>query len=127
MSSETTNKFAEHYPWISNAFFEQILRREHQDNSIVVKDYTLKAALGKGENYISQMLRVRVNYSSIIDPFVDHISLIVKAAVINNAEMSAIAAELDVFRKEIIVYQQIIPNVEKLLRSIGDYSRLSAK
>lgn len=127
MSLESINQFAENYPWISNAFFERILRREHHDSSIVVKNYTLKAALGKGENYISQMLRVRVNYSSIKDPSVDHISLIVKAAVTNNAELAAIAAELDVFRKEIIVYQKIIPNVEKLLRSIGDYSRLSAK
>lgn len=115
------------YPWISNEFFEKILRREHHDSSIVVRDYTLKAALGKGENYASRMMRVRVNYSSINDPSVDHISLIVKAAITDNAELAAMTEEMGVFRKEIIAFQQIIPEVEKLLRSIGDYSRLSAK
>lgn len=124
-STESTENFGTNYPWISNALFERILRREHHDNTIVVKDYTLKAALGKGENYASQMLRARVNYSSTNDPSVDHISLIVKAALTN--EVAAITNELDVFRKEIVTFQQIIPQVEKLLQSIGDYSRLSAK
>lgn len=127
MSSELKDQFATSYPWISNAFFERILRREHNDDTIVVKDYTLKAALGKGENYASQMIRARVNYSSVKDPSVDSISLIVKAAITNNAEMAALTSELGLFRKEIIAFQQIIPEVEKLLRSIGDYSRLSAK
>lgn len=127
MSSETTDNYAANYPWISNSFFERILRREHMDNTIVVKDYTLQPALNKGENYASQMLRVRVNYSSINDPTVVHISLIVKAALTNNVEMAALTAELGVFRKEIMVFQHIIPEVDRLLRSIGDYSRLSAK
>lgn len=127
MSSESTIQFAAEYPWISNAFFERILRREHEDNTIVVKDYTLKSALGKGENYASEMLRVRVNYSSLNDPSIDHISLIVKAVMTGNAADAALAAELQVFHKEIITFQQVIPEVEKLLRSIGDHSRLSAK
>lgn len=127
MSLETTDQFASNYPWISNSFFERILRREHKDNSIVVKNYTLKAALGNGENFASQMLRVRVNYSSIRDPSVDQISLIVKAVITSNAGMAAIAAELNVFHKEIVAFQRIIPEVEKLLRSVGDYSRLSPK
>lgn len=127
MSSESTDKFAADYPWISIEFFERILRREHQDDSIVVKDYTLKAALGKGENYISQMLRARVNYSSSVDLSADHISLIVKASITEKDEWALLAAEFNVFRKEIITYQRIIPDVEQLLRSIDDYSRLSAK
>lgn len=127
MSLETTDPFTANYPWISNAFFERILRREHQDNTIVVKDYTLEPAVGKGENFASQMLRVHVNYSSKNDPSADQISLIVKAVITSNAELAAIAAELEVFHKEIATYQQIIPRVEKLLRSIGDNSRLSAK
>lgn len=128
MSSEATDdQFAANYPWISNSFFERILRHEHKDNTICVKNYTLQPALAKGENYASQMLRVRVNYSSINDPTVDHISLIVKAPLTNNVEMAELTAELGVFRKEIMVFQQIIPQAEKLLRSIGDYSRLSAK
>lgn len=126
MSSETTDQFSVNYPWISNAFFEKILRREHKDDTIIVNDYTLKPALGKGENYASQMLRVRVNFTSIKDPSANHISLIVKT-VVGNAEVAAVSAELNVFHKEIYTFQQIIPEVEKLLLSIGDHSRLSAK
>lgn len=127
MSSQSTDNIAVNYPWISNAFFERILRREHQDNTIVVKNYSVKPALGKGENYASQMLRVRIEFTSINNPKVEVISLIVKAALIDNVEMAALTTEIGVFRKEIMVFQQIIPEVEKLLRSIGDFSRLSAK
>lgn len=127
MCSQSTDQFAADYSWISNVFFERILRREYNDNTIVVKDYTLTPAIAKGENFTSQMLRIRVNYSSINYPSVNKISLIVKAVITRNTEAAAIAEELEVFHKEIIVFQQIIPAVEKLLRSIGDYSRLSAK
>lgn len=125
-SSESTIQFGTAYPYITNGFFERILRRELHDDSISVKDYTLKAALGKGENYASQMLRVKVDYSSINKP-TNEISLILKAAITNNAEMTALTHEMGLFRKEISSFKKIIPEVEKLLRSIGDHTQLSAR
>lgn len=126
-STDATPDFQTVYPWITNAFFERILRADQQDDSITVTGYTLKAALGKGENYASQMLRSRVDYTkSLSNTEVHSISFIIKA-VLANAEMAALTTELGVFRKEIIAFQQVIPAVEKLLRSIGDYSKLSAK
>lgn len=127
MSSLTeSHDFQALYPWISNAFFERILRRDQQDDSIIISGYTVKAAIGKGENYASQMLRCKVEYKKLSENKLQAFSFVIKASLVN-AEMAAIANELGVFRKEIFTFQQVIPAVEKLLRSIGDYSQLSAK
>lgn len=126
-TSDALPDFQTLYPWITNAFFERILRADQQDKSIAVKGYTLNAALGKGENFASQMLRCHVEYTKLTGTEVDEsISFIIKAAL-PNADLSALTTELGMFRKEIIAFQQVVPAAEKLLRSIGDYARLSAK
>lgn len=114
------------YPWISKEFFERIIRREQNDESITVAGYTIKAALGKGENYASQMLRVRVEFLRD-NCEVEFLSLIIKAAITNNADMEALVSDLGAFKKEIIAFKKIIPEVERRLKAIGDETRLSAK
>lgn len=127
--TSTTNAvdFQAFYPWITNEFFERILRRDQQDETIIVHGYTLKAALGKGENYLSQMLRTTVEYTKANATVKSTIGLIIKA-VLSDPNMASLTTELDVFRKEIRIYQEVIPAVERLLRSIGDdQTRISAK
>lgn len=128
MSSEAPVDFQSLYPWITTEFFERILQREHDDNSIRVRSYTLKAALAKGENYLSQMLRTTVRFTtdSSTTSAEQSIALIIKT-VSPNAEINAVTAELGLFRKEIVAFQTVIPAVEKLLRSIGDETKLSAR
>lgn len=131
MSSEAPVDFQSLYPWITTEFFERILQREYGDNSIRVRSYTLKAALAKGENYLSQMLRTTVrftaNSSTTVAAAADQsISLIIKT-VLPNAEINTVTAELGLFRKEIVAFQRVIPAVEKLLQSIGDETKLSAR
>lgn len=86
MSSEgeaTTELFQKLYPLIGKEFFQRIIRRDQNDDTIDVVGYTIKAALGQGENYASQMLRVRVEYSrgDKNTATAEHLSLIVKAAL----------------------------------------------
>lgn len=120
--------FQQLYPWISKEFFERIIRRDQIDDTIVVAGYTIKAALGQGENYASQMLRVRVEYSRGEKiPATEHLSLIIKATLTNNAKLEEMVSDLGAFKKEIIAFQKLIPEVERRLRAIGDETRLAAK
>lgn len=123
--TDTIENFGELYPWITNKFFEDILRTDQNNKYIKVNNITIKAALGKGENYTSQMLRVKATYSTGATENLEH-SFIVKTAV-SNADVDAIVHEMGLFDIEILVYRDILPQVEKLLKSIGNYAPLSAK
>lgn len=115
--------FRTRYPWLTNEFFEKILRTDRKNNNISVSDFTIKAALGKGENYASQMLRAKVHFSDGI--IKQTVSFVIKSSLQN--DLGDLVAELGIFGKEIDNYVKVIPAVEALLRSIGDATVFSAK
>lgn len=111
------------YPWLTEALFERILRREHATDNIRVTRMVVKSALGKGENYTSQMLRVNVNF--IDGSREDSVPFIVKATLQDG--INDVVVELGLFRKEIENYETVLPTVHAMLRSIGDNTILSGK
>ena len=118
--------FKKLYPYICEEFLENILIDFHDDPLISVDSFTVEAALGKGENYTSQMLRVFVNYR---DKANDKklVQLVIKAAIVLNQQANAIIQELDLFKKEIYIYSVLIPAVEKLFKSMGENIEFSPK
>lgn len=128
MDSEANN-FLELYPWIKTDLFESILRADEANQSVEVKSFSIKAALGKGENFGSQMLRAEVQYilNESVAQVEKHRSLIIKTVILTSPEVAIVFAELGLFRMEITAYQLIIPKVQKLLLSIGDEAKFSAK
>lgn len=111
------------YPWLNEALFERILQREWANGNIRVIDLVVKSALGKGENYTSQMLRVRVNCQ---DGLRTRSAAFIVKAPLNNG-MNDVIAELGLFRKEIENYEKVLPAVQAILLSIGDEPLISGK
>lgn len=125
MASTDSNDFQSLYPWICNELFERVLLAAQQPNKspIMVSSYTLQAALEKGENFASQMLRANVLFStatssssSSSSPPQSH-SFIIKTT---HPNADSVTVEAMQFRKEITAYQRVIPAVEDVLRSIGE-------
>lgn len=115
--------YREHFSWLNESTFQILLRLDRKNERIHVKDLVIEEALARGENYASQMLRVTVKFH---DGFVDVAEpFIVKGMVIHG--VPSIVTELRLFQKEIVNYQQVLPAVQSLLRSIGDDTVLSAK
>jgi hypothetical protein len=115
------------YPWINRTFFEKILKKKNADNeTITVHNYSVKDALGKGENYASHMLRATMTYS--IEPTDSLITdqLIIKVGLCDES-MQSLMDEFFVFHREFIVYRDIMLNAEALLKSIGDNTQLGAR
>lgn len=50
------------YNWIAEEFLANIIKIN--DNVLKINNFTIKQAVGKGENYNSELLRVNVNYLS---------------------------------------------------------------
>ncbi|KXJ79006.1 hypothetical protein RP20_CCG002641 [Aedes albopictus] len=56
------DSIAHKYPFITKEYLESVLRESHKCSSIVVQDFTVVPALAKGQNYSSDILRVKICY-----------------------------------------------------------------
>lgn len=52
----------EKFPYITQEYLESTLRKEQFDSSITIKEFSVTPALAKGENYSSDILRVKISY-----------------------------------------------------------------
>lgn len=114
----------EKYSWLNKLYFEKLL---HRDNGITVTNIALEAASGKGEHFSSDMIRAKVEYSINGNSLINNTSLIIKSVTVSDPQMEKLLRSMGIFEKEIIIYQQILPEVEKLLNSVGDLTKLSPK
>lgn len=119
------NEILSNYSWLTKDLFKRIIRKDYPDaKNIDIENFTAKAALGPGENYASVMIRVIVHY--VIDEAKLEKSFIVKAGHIKPEFKSRMIA-MRLFEREILMFRDIIPKVERLLTDIGENSKLAAK
>lgn len=113
-------------PWISKCLFEKLLRMDFPNDDIVIHNYLLKAALGKGENYMSQMIRATVEYST--NGSSKEINFILKTAISGEGlDDKMVTERRELFSKEIAVYNEVLPIVDKLLQEIGIKTKLHGR
>lgn len=105
------------YPWITEDLLESIVRRDTLSKAII-KQFTVRPATETGENYSSQLLRVRIDYT--IDGEGAETSgdqTLCKFYVIKASLGEKLVRSHDVFAKEIQIFTKIIPAFEQLFRN----------
>lgn len=122
---QDTSDIVAMYPWLTTELFTRILQKDFPDNVVHVQKYSVKAALAKGENFASQMLRATVTYKIGTDDSPRDVRLIIKATL-DNMNARAVLDEKEMFLREIVSFEYILPSVHKLLQSVGDHTKLSA-
>ncbi|XP_058818073.1 uncharacterized protein LOC131681334 [Topomyia yanbarensis] len=111
------------YPFLTKDYLEDILRNEKRDTCVMVEDYSVNRALGKGENFSSDILRIRIVYKRNHE--IDRVqSYILKVALVTEG-MAAMLEEYDVFHREIIFYKNILPKIEELLKMTNYQKKLA--
>uniref|UniRef100_A0A8W7PPC6 CHK kinase-like domain-containing protein n=1 Tax=Anopheles coluzzii TaxID=1518534 RepID=A0A8W7PPC6_ANOCL len=113
----------EKYPFITRDYLQGILRREQCESAITVESFKVVAPLAKGENYSSDILRVTVNYTTGSHNHRTQ-TYIIKVSFARDEDADLLDA-YDVFKREIAVYDVVMPKVEQLLSSIGYSKRLA--
>lgn len=114
------------YPWICMDLFKRILEKDFPNITANIQSYDIKPALAKGTNFTSQMFRAIIYYNTTINDGLHEMRYIIKAGH-SDLKQRAIFDEMNMFQKEIIIYEYILPEVYKLLEEIGDTTRLSPK
>ena len=110
------------YPIINNNFFENIISND-KNTPVSVEEFTLTQAIGKGENFGSNMLRAIVCYKSNKN-IIQTIKFVIKIET-TNEQTAQLTREIKAFEKEIGIYVDILPEVDKLLKTIGEHRQVS--
>lgn len=108
------HEIASKYSWINNGLFERILSQYGE--TIKLHRFEAEPAFGNGENYSSCLIKVNVEYSSKNAIKLKH--FIIKATLGEKLIRSR-----DVFAKEICIYDEIVPRIQRELR----YARIPTK
>lgn len=113
--------------WLTKDFVRKILVDNFEnDSDIIVHDLFVQPAVGKGENFASCMLRVRVDYT-LRSGRAKQVKLIVKTQLQGGSTNNASIEEINSFGLEIHAYEDVVSKVHELLRSIGDDTQLTAR
>ncbi|XP_058063032.1 uncharacterized protein LOC131212952 [Anopheles bellator] len=113
----------EKFPFITKQYLEGVLRREQCESAIRVDSFRVDAPLAKGQNYSSDILRVTVDYTT--GSHNHRTQTYILKVSFGRDEASDLLDEYDVFKREIAVYDIVMPKVEQLLSSIGYQKRLA--
>lgn len=122
------NKILSNFPWINEAFIVQNLRKIEKTDEISLKSFSVCDALGKGENFCSNLIRITVLYDvhsasaeKLNGISEKKISFVLKTEIENN-DFKEITNYLNLFERETVVYADILPRVKHILNSLEDIS-----
>uniref|UniRef100_A0A1B6LGH6 CHK kinase-like domain-containing protein n=1 Tax=Graphocephala atropunctata TaxID=36148 RepID=A0A1B6LGH6_9HEMI len=105
--------------WLNESFLTTVLQGDVNTQNVSITKFSVKPALGLGENYSSQIFRAIVEYKTKESAKDQFISLIIKAP-----HTKGLAAELigmlDVVDKEKRVYTELLPRIyDKINHEFG--------
>lgn len=113
--------------WITFDLIQNLIRRSRKDNDLKLKTFTVHDGIGKAENFCSNIVRVSATFCHDSDCLLDQTENFIVKSSLTVDEFDVLNEEVAYFPKEIIVYEKILPEVVKLLRSIGDKRRIAPR
>lgn len=112
-------------PWITFDLIERLVQSSKGDNGCKLRTFNVDDAIGKGENFCSNIVRVSAIFCSD-SSFEQTRNFIVKSSL-EDDEFDSVNNEVAYFPKEISVYDKVLPAVEEMLLSIGEKKRIAPR
>uniref|UniRef100_A0A1L8DYL8 Putative ecdysteroid kinase n=1 Tax=Nyssomyia neivai TaxID=330878 RepID=A0A1L8DYL8_9DIPT len=120
----------EEVPRFLNAdYIDVIVKKIEKTNNVKVQKFELKPVTKKGNHYSSVMIRIVVDYVVVESKNPKHLSLILKTTYDekhDDEESIKLLNEFDVHNREMEIYETVLDEFHKLLRSINDGTVFSA-
>ncbi|XP_068081390.1 uncharacterized protein [Anabrus simplex] len=102
--------------WLDTNFLTTVVRQIEKDDDITVTSSRITYAVGKGDNYLSQMLRAKVKYTKSNGASADR-DLIVKCLPMGEF-MQTMMTESGTFKREIFTFYRVLPGMYKLVKEM---------
>lgn len=102
-------------PWLNKNYITTILIKFEGHDKLQLNDFHVNYGMSKGESYASVVYRVKCNYT-INNESNDSkdVTLILKTRPTSSA-ISEMMDDMDVFESECYMYEEVLPEYEKLI------------
>lgn len=105
-------------PWLNETFLATVLQGgEDKEPQVTVSNFTAKLAVAPGNNYLSHIFRVSLEYEIKGSEKRLTKSLMVKAPITKGI-VSNMSDRMDVFGKELMAYKELLLNVNEKLKLV---------
>ncbi|XP_052846932.1 uncharacterized protein LOC128258939 [Drosophila gunungcola] len=108
--------------WLNEQFITKVLSDYEKEPSLKVTNLAFTPASPKGDHYASIMFRARVEYTIQNGNFSK--SLIIKTMPVEEGNKKDMFENSPIFKTEIGMYSKVLPECERILREVGDESKL---
>ncbi|XP_013103325.2 uncharacterized protein LOC106084301 [Stomoxys calcitrans] len=112
--------------WLDNAYLEKVLRSYLKDDNVTIVDVNICPVNPNGENYASVMSRIKITFKQFKNQESQQLSFILKYSYESDAYVANIMNSYDVYNTEMKMYEQILPQLAKVLQESGDMNKLCA-
>ncbi|XP_039493860.1 uncharacterized protein LOC120453296 [Drosophila santomea] len=123
---EQSSVFLDAPEWLTESYLQDALRKYYKDQRLRINWVQVNPALGKGENYGGVLTRVKAQFTrSDGSSQLGH--YIVKSTFEGNEFAQNAMEPYDIFNREMVIYEQVLPKQKALLREIGDAEQIFAE
>ncbi|KAH8399611.1 hypothetical protein KR215_004978 [Drosophila sulfurigaster] len=110
--------------WLNTQYFEEVIKQYENAPEVKVTELKISPASAKGDHYASVMFRGNISYTTQKGDLSK--SLIIKTMPEVDGHKKDMLGDSHLFKTEIGMYTKVLPKFEKILREVGDETRLCA-
>ncbi|XP_017018485.1 uncharacterized protein [Drosophila kikkawai] len=110
--------------WLDTNFVAEVLRAHEKSPQLKVTDLNLSPACLNGDHYASIMFRAKAKYSTEKGDFEK--SLVIKTMPEEEGQKKELIGSSPIFKTEVRMYSEVLPEFERILRQAGDNTKLFA-
>ncbi|XP_065354501.1 uncharacterized protein LOC135948974 [Calliphora vicina] len=110
--------------WLTKNYIEEVLKVYHKDLTLKIEKFDIKPAFGKGENYGGYLTKAHVVYNLKNGQEQKENHFICKTSYEEDEFAKQKMEPYDIFNREMLLYEQVLPKMSDLLKEINDTDRL---
>lgn len=99
--------------WLNKDFFQKALTNKYKSSVISISDFSIVSISGNGENYCSNMFKIELKFELGGKNIIENV-------VIKTEPSNEMVSMMELFPKEMEMYEKIIPAFEKLYKDVGE-------
>ncbi|XP_055695949.1 uncharacterized protein LOC129797409 [Lutzomyia longipalpis] len=112
--------------FLNEEYFLNILRGVENDKALTITKFEMVPGTKPGDHFASIMFKAIVSYTSR-GKVVSGRSLVVKTMPVEEGLKKEMFTEMPIFDREIDMYTKILPEMKRLMESIGDHEELAPR
>uniref|UniRef100_A0A1L8DYI8 Putative ecdysteroid kinase n=1 Tax=Nyssomyia neivai TaxID=330878 RepID=A0A1L8DYI8_9DIPT len=112
--------------FLNEEFFLDVLRGVENDRGLTITNFKMIPGTKPGDHFASIMFKAIISYTSRGKVVLDR-SLVVKTMPVEEGMKKEMFEEMPVFDREIDMYTKILPEMGRLMQSIGDHEELAPR